>query len=276
MNLRKSIRFAALIGALLLPQVGAASSGGAPLPKLDWDHKGVFGEFDNASLKRGAQIAVEVCMGCHSFKYIKFDALRQFGYTEAEVKEMAESQGKNKTDKMLSAMSKEDAIDSFNIVPPDLSLMTKARKGYENYVNAILTGYLTEEETALVEEAYEDEDLSEEEVKAIAKALHLDPHNAAYVKEVVLRIGMGSNFNKYFPGHFFAMPQPLMDEAVEYADGTQATLAQLSKDVVNFMSWTAEPTLMERKSLGIYVIIYLIIFTALLYALKRRIWAKIH
>ena len=84
------------------------------------------------------------------------------------------------------------------------------------------------------------------------------------------------NYNRYFPGHQIAMPEPLYEEAVEYADGTEATLEQLAHDVSVFLAWTAEPELEVRKKTGLKVLIFIAIFTALLYIIKRRIWAKLH
>lgn len=266
-------RTAAVVMALL-PGL-AAASGGAPLPKQEWGFKGIFGKFDNAALKRGAQVTIEVCMGCHSVKYIQFDHLRKIGFTETEVKALAESAGRNKKDKMLSAMDPQTAKESFGTQPPDLSLITKARKGYEDYTYGILTGYLGEKGSELVGQVMEDQQLLEPEIKRVAEALHLHG-DAKQVKGIIERISNGENFNAYFPGHFLAMPPPLSAGQVEFADGTEATLPQMAHDVTSFLAWAAEPTLMERKSVGIRVEIYLIILTIMLYTLKRRIWAKVH
>jgi ubiquinol-cytochrome c reductase cytochrome c1 subunit len=275
MKLLKYIQIAVLAAAFL-PQAVLASSGAVKPSAQEWGFKGAFGKFDNAAIKRGAQIAVEVCMSCHSFKYIQFDALRQFGFTEAEVIEMADSQGRTKKEKMISSMDEQTAIESFGIATPDLSLMTKARKGYEDYVYGILTGYLNDGESTLIETVLEDEKVSESEAMELAAALHMDATHPEAIKLALARIENGDNFNKYFPGQFFAMPSPLADGAVEYADGTESSLKQMSHDVVTFMAWTAEPTLMERKALGFKVLIYLFILTVMLYAVKRRIWAKVH
>jgi cytochrome c1 len=258
----------------LLPQVGAAS-GGAALPHQHWDHQGIFGKFDPATLKRGAKVAIDVCMGCHSIKYIKYDHLRSLGYSEAEVKDFAAANDKTKKDPMISGLSPTDANDSYGIEPPDLSLMTKARKGYEDYTYAILVGYLSEEEAGKVEAAIADEKLSPEEITDLAGALHMDPHQPKKIEEAVKRIQNGSIFNKYFPGHFFAMPQPIADGAVEFEDGAKNDLHHLAKDVTAFLAWAAEPTQEQRKSTGMLVMLYLVVLTALLYAVKRRVWAKI-
>lgn len=274
MNVLKLVQVA-VVAAFLMPQGGLASSGVKP-PAQDWGFKGIFGQFDTPALKRGAQIATEVCMGCHSFKYIKFDSLRQLGYTEEEVIEMADGQGRAKSDKLLSAMDPESAKESFGTIPPDLSLMTKARKGYEDYVYGILTGYLNDTESELVGRVMEDETVSESEALELAGVLHADAKHVEHIQTVLEKIGNGGNFNKYFPGQFTAMPAPLSDGAVEFADGTESSLKQMAHDVTTFMAWAAEPTMMERKSLGFKVIFYLIILTVMLYAVKKRIWAKIH
>ncbi|MBF0623940.1 MAG: hypothetical protein HQL82_03940 [Magnetococcales bacterium] len=276
MNTVKAALVTAALVLPVLPQTGLASSGGPPLPQEDWSFKGIFGQFDQAALKRGAKVTIEVCLGCHSIKYIKFDHLRQFGFTEAEVSEMAGGAGLTKQDKLVSGLAPADAKESFGLVPPDLSLMTKARKGYEDYTFAILTGYLTEEDTALVDAAKEDGTLSPEEITKLASALHMDPHHPEKIDEAVKRIANGDHFNKYFPGNFLAMPAPLSAGAVTYADGTEATVKQLAKDVTTFLAWAAEPTQTERKSTGHKVILYLIVLTAMLYAVKRRIWARVH
>jgi cytochrome c1 len=84
------------------------------------------------------------------------------------------------------------------------------------------------------------------------------------------------NYNPYFPGAQIAMAAPLSDDGVEYNDGTKATVEQMSKDITAFLIWTAEPELEERKRLGLKVMLFLIVFSAMLYAVKRQVWAKLH
>ncbi|MGB1547457.1 MAG: cytochrome c1, partial [Alphaproteobacteria bacterium] len=86
----------------------------------------------------------------------------------------------------------------------------------------------------------------------------------------------GMYYNHTFPGHQIAMPQPLYEDGVEYEDGTPASVEQMAKDVTTFLAWTAEPELEERKSLGIKVLLFVILLTAMLYAVKRRVWSKLH
>ncbi|MEO5346202.1 MAG: cytochrome c1 [Magnetococcus sp. YQC-9] len=276
MDFMKFLKSVALAAAVILPQSALASSGGPALPEQTWNFQGIFGQFDQSALKRGARVTVEVCMACHSVKYIKFDSLKQLGFSEAEVIALAEAQSRNKKDRMLSPMDPVAAKDTFGVTPPDLSLITKARKGYEDYTYALLTGYLTDADRALVQKVMEDGALSDSELKELSSALGLDPHHPEKAKEILTRIQANENFNKYFPGHFLAMPQPLNDGAVTYPDGVESSLKQMSQDVVTFLAWAAEPTLMERKSLGVKVMLYLVLLTVMFYAVKRRIWAKVH
>ncbi|MBF0426857.1 MAG: hypothetical protein HQL66_13675 [Magnetococcales bacterium] len=276
MNRPHTVLAALIVAAMIIPQSLFASSGGAPLPQEDWRFRGIFGQFDTKALKRGAKVASEVCLGCHSIKYIKFDALRAFGFSEAEIDKMAAAQGRTKKDRMLSAMEPAAAKESFNVVPPDLSLITKARKGYEDYVFGILVGYVKPEEMELVKRVMADDKLTEEELKEVASRLSLDAHHPEKVKETLARIIKGDQFNRYFPGNFFAMPQPLSAGQVEYTDGTENTLPQMARDVVTFLAWAAEPTAPERKSTGHMVLLYLVVLTAMLYAVKKRIWSRVH
>lgn len=276
MDFMKFLKTVALAAAVVLPQPALASSGGPALPTQSWSFHGIFGQFDQAALKRGARVAVEVCMACHSIKYIKFDSLKQLGFSEAEVIALAEGQSHNKKDRMTSPMDPVAAKDTFGVMPPDLSLITKARKGYEDYTHAVLTGYLTDADRALVQKVMEDGALSDGELKELSSALGVDAHQPEKVKEILTRIQANENFNKYFPGHFLAMPQPLNDGSVTYPDGVESSLKQMSQDVVTFLAWAAEPTLMERKALGLKVMLYLVILTVMFYAVKRRIWAKVH
>ncbi|HET6222525.1 MAG TPA: cytochrome c1, partial [Dongiaceae bacterium] len=124
--------------------------------------------------------------------------------------------------------------------PPDLSLITKARVGGADYVHALLTGYV-------------------------------EP-------PADFKMNEGMNYNKYFVAgaHQIAMPPPLSDGVVTYADGTEATVEQMSHDVATFLTWAAEPELEERKRTGVKTILFLIVFAGMLYAVKRKVWSKVH
>lgn len=227
-----------------------------------------FGKFDYAQLRRGYQVYKEVCSSCHAMKQLSFRNLIDIGFTEDEVKAIAaeytvmdgpDDEGEMfereavPADDFVSPFPNEKAARASNngAYPPDLSLMAKARIGGPHYIYALLTGY-SEEVPEEFSEWYDE----------------------SHSKDFELADGM--NFNKVFPGNAIAMPPPLSDEAVEYADGAPTTLAQHAEDVTAFLVWAASPELEERRSTGIKVMIFLFALTALLYALKRQIWSDVH
>ncbi len=240
-------------------QVNAYSAGDQQkLLKVDWTFHGVFGKFERSSLQRGYQVYKEVCASCHSMQYLSYRNLGEKGgpeFSEAEVKALASQfqikDGPNAqgemferpgipSDKFKSPFPNENAARAVNggAYPPDLSVIVKARPGGADYIYSVLMGY-------------------EEKV----------PEN--------IKLDSGVYYNKYMPGNKIRMPKPINDGAVEYSDGTKATVAQLSKDVTAFLTWAAEPHLEARKRIGFKTILYLIIFSILVYFSMRKIWSSI-
>ena len=237
-------------------QAGAAQAAeGQALPARDWSFSGIFGGFDQGALQRGFQVYREICSGCHSLRLIAFRNLEALGYGEDEIKAIAAEytveDGPDDEGEMFErpglpadripspfANSKAAAAANNGAVPPDLSLMVKARVGGADYVHALLTGYA-------------------------------DPPDGVELLDV-------QNYNRYFPGNLTAMAPPLEEDAVEYGDGTPATVEQMATDVVTFLAWAAEPETEERKKMGIKVILFLLAFTGVLYAVKRKVWADLH
>jgi ubiquinol-cytochrome c reductase cytochrome c1 subunit len=223
-------------------------------PHQEWSFNGVFGTYDRAALQRGFQVYKEVCAACHPVKHLYFRDLTEIGYSEDQVKGIAAqvqvSDGPNDSGEMFERPGRpsdpipgpfknDQAARTANngALPPDLSLVTKAREGGADYVYAILTGF--------------------KDAPAGTKVLD------------------GMYYNEYFAGHQIKMPPPLIPDQVKYADGTPATLAQEAHDVVSFLSWAAEPTLEDRHRTGFKVILFLVVVIGLLYAAKRKIWSRI-
>jgi ubiquinol-cytochrome c reductase cytochrome c1 subunit len=246
---------AILVIGCVLGAPARAAEGAEPLLDRPWPFEGVFGHFDRAAAQRGLQIYREVCSNCHSLKYIAFRNLAELGYSDDEVKaiaaeaqvtdgpndqgEMYQRPGKP-TDIFPAPFANEQAARAANggALPPDLSLIVKARAGGANYVYSLLQGYRD------------------------APAGETGPP--------------GTYYNIYFPSHWIAMPPPLSADQVTYADKTEASLSQEAADVASFLTWAAEPTLEVRKETGLKVMLFLIVLTALFYATKRKIWAHVH
>ncbi|MCH8154299.1 MAG: cytochrome c1 [Proteobacteria bacterium] len=237
-------------------QAGAAlAAEGKELPERDWSFSGIFGQFDRGAMQRGLQVYREVCSGCHGLRFIAFRNLAALGYGEDEIKAIAADysivDGPNEEGEMFERPGrpsdrfpspfpndKAAAANNNGAVPPDLSLIVKARTGGADYVHGLLTGYA-------------------------------EPPEGLEILE-------GQNYNLYFPGNVTAMAPPLFEDAVEYGDGTPATVEQMATDVATFLAWTAEPEMEERKSMGIGVMLFLLVFTGVLYAVKRKVWADLH
>jgi ubiquinol-cytochrome c reductase cytochrome c1 subunit len=256
--MRRPVFAAALVTAFGLA-AGLAGSGRAEdaapePPHQTWSFDGVFGTYDRAALQRGFQVYKDVCSTCHAVKHLYFRDLVELGYTEDQVKGVAAqyqvNDGPNEqgqmfqrpgrpADKIPAPFPNDEAARAANngALPPDLSLITKAREGGPDYVAGILTGFK-------------------------------DPPSSFKVME-------GMYYNEYFPGHQIKMPPPLSPNQVEYADKTPATVPQMAHDVVSFLAWAAEPTLEARHRMGFKVILFLVIATGIFYAAKRKIWSRI-
>jgi len=225
------------------------------LKKQSWTFSGLFGRYDTSSLQRGLQIYQEVCSTCHGLKRLRFRELEAIGFTNEQIKEYASTfeiqdgpndQGEmytrpgNPEDTFISPYKNEqEARAAFNgSYPPDLSLIIKARKKGPDYTYSLLTGYV-------------------------------DPPND-------LNLSDGLYYNPYIEGKVIAMPPPLYDAVIQYIDGTNPNLHQLTYDIVSFLNWVAEPELEARKSLGLKVIIFLIILTSLFYVTMKNIWSRIN
>ena len=222
---------------------------------------GAFGHFDRQQLQRGYQVYKEVCSACHSMKFVALRDLAQLGYSEAEVKAEAASwtvpgidpnTGETNTrpgmptDYFPSPFANDIAARAANnnAIPPDLSLMTKARHDGSAYVYSLLTGYQAQPAELL--EEFPD-----------------------------AKTGTGLYYNPYFANLNIAMAPPLVDGQVTYADGTQASVDQMAKDVAAFLTWTAEPTLVKRKQTGWAVLGFLLFATVLAWFAKKQVWAPV-
>ncbi|MFT6084592.1 MAG: ubiquinol-cytochrome c reductase cytochrome b/c1 subunit [Alphaproteobacteria bacterium] len=237
---------------------------------VDFSFEGPFGKFDKAQLQRGFQVYNEVCSACHSLNYVSYRELSEpdgTAFTEAEVKAIAAEKevtdGPNTEGEMFqrAAMpsdkfvppypNKETAIAMNGAYPPDLSLITKARAGWHGTFRQLFQGMGGTEYVYSVLTGYQ------------------DPPKGATGPE-------GKSYNPYFvAGPWITMAAPLSDDAVTYTDGTAATVDQMAKDVSAFLAWTAEPRMVERKQLGLRVMVFLSIFSILLYFSYKTLWRNV-
>ncbi|MEC8265415.1 MAG: cytochrome c1 [Pseudomonadota bacterium] len=239
---------------ILSPNIILSATSDVELMKQKWPFNGIFGRFDESSLQRGFQVYREVCAACHGIRHISYRDLKGIGYSDDEIKVIASDyqvlDGPNDDGEMFERDAR--ASDKFvgpyendkiarlannGAYPPDLSLIVKARADGANYLYSLLNGY---------KEFPDNFEASE-----------------------------GMYYNEFYPGNQIAMPSPLMDDIIEYSDGTEATQSQIAKDVTSFLAWTAEPELEERKSLGVKALFFLILLTIMLLGVKRKVWKDV-
>ena len=246
--------FGALV-ATLLAGPALAAGGDVALTKRDWSFNGPFGTFDKAAMQRGFQVYREVCAGCHSMQYIAFRNFADLGYNEAEIKAIAaeydvedgpNDEGEMFTrpgipaDRMPSPYPNDNAARAGNggALPPDLSLIAKARANGPDYLYSLLIGY--------------------KEAPAS------------------MNVPDGMYYNDAYPGNLIAMPQPLYGDDVTYADGADTSIEGSAEDLTQFLMWAAEPKMEARKRIGVAVVFFLSIFVVLSVMAKRRVWADLH
>ena len=246
--------FAALV-ATLLAGPALAAGGDFALTKRDWSFNGPFGTFDKAAMQRGFQVYREVCAGCHSMQYIAFRNFADLGYNEAEIKAIAaeydvedgpNDEGEMFTrpgipaDRMPSPYPNDNAARAGNggALPPDLSLIAKARANGPDYLYSLLIGY--------------------KEAPAS------------------MNVPDGMYYNDAYPGNLIAMPQPLYGDDVTYSDGADTSIEGSAADLTQFLMWAAEPKMEARKRIGVAAVFFLSIFVVLSVMAKRRVWADLH
>ncbi len=243
---------AALIGSLATAPARAEGDHAA-LPKQSWSFAGPFGTFDRAAAQRGFQVYNEVCSACHQLHHAYYRDLTGIGLSAEQVAAIAAS-------KSISDIGDDGAptdrpglpSDHFKApypndlaaraaqngaLPPDLSLIVKAREGGADYIYALLTGYSAAPST--------------------------------------MKMSDGMNYNKYFAGNQVAMVPPLSEGRVTYADGTPASVNQMAKDVVTFLAFISEPETEQRKALGVRIVLFFVLMTGVTYAVKRKVWADV-
>ena len=275
--MRRHLLALALAGSLagVAASPAIAAEGTPQPPREKWSFAGPFGKFDRAQLQRGFKVYREVCQTCHGMNLLSFRNLAEPGgpeFTLAQARQIASEykvqDGPNDQGEMFERAGRladrfpapfpnENAARArYNAVPPDMSVIAKARtyeRGFPWFVFDMFTQYQEQgvDYIAALLQGYEDK-----------------PPEGVSIPQTL-------QYNKYFPGHAIAMPKPMEDGRVTYDDGSPQTLPQYAKDISAFLAWAAEPHMEARKRIGFQVIIFLIVFAGLLYFTKKKVWKEV-
>ena len=252
--------------------IQAAESAHPPAQRWSWE--GWVGTFDRGAAQRGLKVYLEVCSACHGIERVAWRNLESLGLSEAEVKALAAERevtdGPNEdgdmferaaipSDRILSPFANDQAARAANggALPPDLSLIIKSRARGEGNIPANFGKMLLGRDSAS----------GADYLHALLTGYEDPPAGFDLLD--------GLSYNAWFPGNQIAMTPPLFDGAVDFDDGTGSGLDQMSRDVTTFLAWASEPELEQRRSIGVKVMIFLVLFLVLIIAVKRRVWAKV-
>ncbi len=271
----KKLASLAFAGLALLASPAFAAEGQKPAKGISFSFEGPFGTFNRLQLQHGYKVYKEVCANCHSMRFITFRNLAEADiFSEEEVKALAatftvkdgpDSSGEMfdrpglPSDTFPSPFANDEAAKNANggAVPPDLSLITKARAGWYGTFNQLVNGIGGPQYVYSILTGFEEPPV-----------------------ELVAEQPEGKHYNPYFTsGHWIGMAPPLAAGQVKYddrPDDYQTTVDEMATDVAAFLAWTAEPKMEERKEMGFMVMVYLAVLTVLLYLVKKRIWADQH
>ena len=238
------------------PVLAAGKAG--EVTDYEFAHEGPFGSYDQNQLQRGLQVYTEVCAACHGLRYVPLRTLGDEGgpnLPEDQVRAYAANFEvfDPEIDDFRPATPTDHFPASGVANAPDLSLMAKARAGFSGPYGLGLNQLF----------------------KGMGGAEYIASLLIKYSGEEKEEAGTILYENKAFPGGWISMAPPLWDDAVEYADGTPATVEQMSKDVAAFLMWTAEPKMMARKQAGFVGVLFLTVLSVLLYLTNKRLWAPV-
>jgi ubiquinol-cytochrome c reductase cytochrome c1 subunit len=242
------------IVALVVAAEAIAAGGGAALEPADIDPG------NKASLQRGARNFMNYCSGCHSAQYVRFNTIGK--YLELSEEQLVDNlmfNAEKSFETIRASMQPGDAARWYGKAPPDLSLMARA-KGADYVYSFLKSFYLQSESPTGVDNT----------VLAGTSMPHvlweLQGYQKAVYSEHTETLADGSAVTTHSFDHFQQVTTGALD-AEGYDD--------FVRDTVNFLAYIAEPIRAERRKLGVWVLMYLIVFLVIAAMLKKQIWKDV-
>jgi ubiquinol-cytochrome c reductase cytochrome c1 subunit len=239
----------------------AGSAGGACAPDAPWEKWRANASVSSvASLQRGARNYMNYCLGCHSLQYMRYSRLAaDLGMSEQQVMENLMFTGGGIHDYIKSAMPADDAAEWFGLAPPDLTLITRARGA--DYVYQFLKGFYADGSRPTGANNLVLKDTAMPYVLAGVGG----ERKAVFTLEKCVENGE-EKMVRQFDGFETVTPGQLNEEEYD----------RFVRDTVNFLQYAGEPAQASRQSLGVWVILFLIVFTLFAWMLNKEIWKDVH
>jgi ubiquinol-cytochrome c reductase cytochrome c1 subunit len=244
----------ALLALLLLPLAAFAAEG------VKLDHAPIDSQ-DVLSLQRGAHTFVNYCLGCHSANYMRYNRLRDIGLSEQQVREYLIFTGVKAGDLMKTAMAPKDGKQWFGTAPPDLTVIARSRSSESGSGADWVYTYL--------------------------RSFYRDPsrptgwNNVVFPNVAMPHVLYELQGQQVLKAETVMRPEGYPEEMHKLVLDKQGRLTpieydRLVADLVNYMNYMAEPAGTERRTIGIYVLLFLALFWALAFALKKEFWKDVH
>ncbi len=238
----------AILSLALLPLTGFTSGGGVHLESANIDLT------DEAALQRGAKYFVNYCQGCHSMKYFRYERMQDFGLSKKQIEQNLIFGDHKIGELMTTSMPALDSADWFGKAPPDLTLTARLKHGGADWIYTYLKSFYVDESRpfGVNNVVFPNVGMPHVlmELQGVQEAtIEKDEHGNKHVAELKL----------VKPGRM---------SAEEYDE--------MARDLAAFMTHVAEPMKLERQQLGIWVMLFLLVFFVLSILLKKEFWKDVH
>ena len=238
-----------LAAALAAPVAAFAAGGGAHYEAANVDIT------NKQSLQRGAANFVNYCLGCHSAQYVRYNRMAaDLGLTEQQLIDNLMFTAESPHQTMRIGINAQDAKRWFGVVPPDLSLIARSRG--TDYIYTFLRSFYADPAKA---SGWNNTVLPGTAMPHVLWELQ------GYQNAVFSEHTEGGVTTRHFEGFETLSAGSLDEEGYD----------EFVRDTVNFLVYIAEPIRSERRTLGVWVLIYLIFFWIIAVMLKKQIWKDV-
>jgi len=265
-----------VITLALMPLTGMAAGGAAVhLQQANIDLN------NHAAIQRGAKLFVNYCMGCHSAKYVRYKLFTEVGLTEDDIKENLMFTDGKIGDLMTIAMPEDDAGKWFGAPAPDLTLTARIRHGGADWIYSYLKSFYTDpaRPMGVNNTVFPNVGMPNVlwELQGVQNPVYRYEvhHDGGTVAEFDTEAAADAYVKEHGEGYRL---ERVVHEIVAAGQGslTPAEYDQVARDLATFLAYISEPMKLERQRMGVWVILFLVVFTIVAYLMKKEWWKDVH